>query len=124
MSRTTDAFSKASSLDQSADSSSRVLNCSNCGAKMDVRFVGRLSDKRAFCPYCGSEVDLPDSFRRVEWKREKEQNARGATATEFVLIETRRDSAEGITDGLPPRLDEIHSLLSEPGQCDFEQVFK
>jgi hypothetical protein len=37
-----------------------------------VRFVGELRDKRAVCRHCGSQVDLPDTYRRVQRRHEQE----------------------------------------------------
>jgi len=33
-----------------------TLQCTNCGGVTEVRFVGELRDKRAFCPNCGSQI--------------------------------------------------------------------
>ncbi|HEY89627.1 MAG TPA: hypothetical protein G4N98_07845 [Thermoflexia bacterium] len=39
------------------------LRCPQCGGTMEVHFIGELRDKRARCPYRGTEVDLPDSYQ-------------------------------------------------------------
>jgi hypothetical protein len=51
----------------------RTLECRECGGVTEVRFVGELRDRRVFCPYCGSQIDLSDVSTRVEPGREQEQ---------------------------------------------------
>jgi DNA-directed RNA polymerase subunit RPC12/RpoP len=69
-----------------------TLRCAQCGGVTEVRFVGELRDKRAFCPHCGSQIDLPDSYQRVEQRREREELPGGGSRTvESVRIETRSD---------------------------------
>jgi RNA polymerase subunit RPABC4/transcription elongation factor Spt4 len=87
-----------------------TLQCKKCGGVTEVQFVGELRDKRAFCPYCGSQIDLPDTFQRVERKREHAQDRWGASRTvDSVLIETRRDRMPG--EPSPSALDELDRLL-------------
>ena len=39
--------------------------CPQCGAGMTVYFVGEMHDKRAKCPYCGTDIDIPDSYLKT-----------------------------------------------------------
>ena len=97
----------------------RTLKCQECGGITEVRFVGELHDKRAFCPYCGSQIDLPDSFMRVERRREQEQLPDGGVRSiDAVLIETRRDQAPG--EQPSPERDEIDKLLRDLDLPDVE----
>lgn len=68
-----------------------TLRCPQCGGTMGVRFVGDMQDKRAACPYCHTEVDLPDSFKRVKTKRAQQRSLLGTRTMEETVIETRRD---------------------------------
>ena len=87
-----------------------TLQCPTCGGVTEVRFVGELHDKRAFCPHCGSQIDLPDSFQRVERRREHETGPQGGSRTvESVRIETRHDHGPG--ESLPSGAEEIDQLL-------------
>lgn len=89
-----------------------TLQCSQCGGVTEVRFVGELRDKRAFCPHCGSQIDLPDTYQRVERRREQEQDPWGGSRTvESILVETRSDLTPG--GQVPSETDEIDKLLQQ-----------
>lgn len=68
-----------------------ALRCSQCGGRMNVRFVGDLRDKRAVCIYCGTEVDLPDSYQRIELERQHETHEWSTRTVEKAIIQTRND---------------------------------
>jgi RNA polymerase subunit RPABC4/transcription elongation factor Spt4 len=90
----------------------RTLKCQECGGVTEVRFVGSLHDKRAFCPYCGSQIDLPDSFGRVERRREQGQlPGGGIRSIDAVVVETRRDQVPG--EPQFPEGDEIDKVLRD-----------
>lgn len=73
-----------------------TLQCAQCGGTTEVRFVGDLHDKRAFCPHCGSQTDLPDTYQRVERRREQEQRPGGGSRFEESLsVEMRSDRPLG-----------------------------
>lgn len=42
------------------------LRCQQCGAVMEVRFIGEMREKRAVCLFCGHQVDVPDTFQSAE----------------------------------------------------------
>jgi hypothetical protein len=71
------------------------LRCPQCGGTMEVRFVGELRDKRAVCLYCGTAVDLPDTYRRVTHERELEENGWGTRIVEKAESQTRSDHLAG-----------------------------
>jgi len=97
-----------------------TLQCTNCGGVTEVRFVGELRDKRAFCPNCGSQIDLPDAFQRVERRREQEQLPGGASRIlESVRIETRSDYLPG--EGSPDQGVDIEQVLQEVDLPDLEE---
>jgi tetratricopeptide (TPR) repeat protein len=90
----------------------RTLKCQDCGGVTEVRFVGELRDKRAFCPYCGSQIDLPDAFTRVERRREQEQLPEGGIRSiDAVLVEAHGDQVPG--EQLSPEMDEIDRVLQD-----------
>ena len=93
-----------------------TLQCAQCGGVTEVRFVGELRDKRAFCPHCGSQIDLPDSYQRVErWREQEELPGGGSRTVESMLIESRSDrpSGEGpVAD--PGRIDHVLQDLDLP----------
>jgi hypothetical protein len=89
-----------------------TLLCSQCGGVTEVRFVGELRDKRAFCPHCGSQIDLPDTYQRVERRREKEQDPWGGSRTvESIRVETRSDHSPA--GQVPSEMHEIDKLLQQ-----------
>jgi hypothetical protein len=86
------------------------LLCQQCGGMMEIRLVGRLRDKRAICPYCGSQVDLPDTYQRVERQREEERRPWHRRSVDTVTVETR--SEPGAQDPPYPLEPEIEALLA------------
>ena len=93
------------------------MRCPQCGGAMEVQYIGEMRDKRAVCQYCSTEVDLPDSYRRVKKKRTHEQNLIGRRTVEETVIETHRDgqlSTED-TETLPPEIQELLGILKEKG---------
>ena len=65
---------------------------------MVVRLVGRLQDKRALCQHCGTEIDLSDSYQRVEHQHEKEHHLTHTRTVDRTVIETRSDAPAGEHD--------------------------
>lgn len=72
-----------------------ALRCPRCGGKTMVRVVGELKDKRATCQHCGTEVDLPDVYRRVERQHREERHLTHTCIVDGTVIETRGDYAPG-----------------------------
>jgi hypothetical protein len=96
-----------------------TLQCAQCGGITEVRFVGDMRDKRAFCPHCGSEIDLPDTYQRVERRREQERHPGGGSRYEETLrISTRSDRppGEGALEG--GDLDQLLRDLDLPNLDD------
>ncbi len=81
----------SSSQGQPTPDEEAVLLCKQCGGAMEVRFIGEMQDKRAICSHCGTDVDLPDSFRRVQKKREHERSHLSSRTVEETVNETRQD---------------------------------
>lgn len=89
-----------------------TLQCNNCGGVTEVRFVGEMRDKRAFCPHCGTQIDLPDAFQRMERRREQEElPGGGSRILESVRIETRSDYLPG--EEPPNQVGDIDQLLQD-----------
>ena len=95
----------------------QAMRCPQCGGNMEVRFLGELRDKRAVCCRCQTEVDLPDSYRRVQTKRSHKQDIMGSHTLEETIIETRHDGelSEKISETLPPELQEILQITTQEG---------
>jgi len=94
----------------------KPLRCPQCGGAMVVRFVGRMRDKRAGCQFCGSEVDLPDAYQRVDRQRQQEHHAWGTRVVDQTLVETRSDHPNGLPAGvIPETLDELLQLVDAYG---------
>ena len=104
----------------------KALLCPQCGGRMEVRLVGELRDKRAYCPSCSTIHDLPDSFRRMRKKRETDQKLTGSRVVETTTIESRLDGAllPGDPEKLPPEVQEILGVLKTKGvdALSMEQV--
>ena len=83
--------------------------CPQCGAGMTVYFAGELHDKRAKCPYCGTDVDIPDSFSRTVVENK--------TGFGHLLPETNVTTYERRADnnGATITSDEIDKLIMEKG---------
>jgi len=99
------------------------LRCPQCGGTMEARFVGDLRDKRAVCPYCGAQVDLPDTYRRVTHEREYEENACGARIIERTESQTRSDRLEGDPRSVPQAIREsLDELARQVEEHDGEMI--
>jgi len=70
-----------------------MLRCPQCGGMMEVHFVGELRDKRASCPYCGTEVDLPDTYQRIDHHHEQQTDMLSSRTVDNVVVQTRSDGA-------------------------------
>lgn len=99
-----------------------VLDCEKCGGVMEISFFGEMRDKRAVCPYCGAQVDLPDTYHRVRRKRKHKKGLWGSQTVESVVVETRSDHPPDSQPLLSPsELDEIHDLLREVGEHGLDE---
>ena len=83
--------------------------CPQCGAGMTVYFAGELHDKRAKCPFCGTDVDIPDSFSRTVVEKK--------AGFGYILPETNVTTYERRADnnGATITSDEIDKLIMEKG---------
>ncbi|MGD9145071.1 MAG: hypothetical protein PVI80_05885 [Anaerolineae bacterium] len=89
-----------------------TLQCAQCGGVTEVRFAGELRDKRAFCPHCGSQIDLPDTFQRAERQRAQEHPPEGGTRmVDSVRIEARSDHLPG--EGPAAEVSGIDQILHD-----------
>ena len=99
-----------------------ALRCQDCGGTLDVRFIGEMRGKRAVCPFCGNQVDVPDSFQRVERRRDHEQRPWRSRTVDTVYVETRVDHG---SDGEPidsvPGIDGIRQILREKGPAAIDE---
>jgi hypothetical protein len=102
--------------------SEEELRCPGCNAPLDVRFEGELRDKRAICRYCGTQVDLPDTYRRVQRRHAQEEHDWGSRTVDTVVVETRSDgvlgpaSEETAFDGQEIRYTLTPATTDQPGQ--------
>jgi hypothetical protein len=97
----------------------RTLKCQECGGVTEVRFVGELRDRRVFCPYCGSQIDLSDVFTRMEPGREQEQPPEGGVRSfDAVSTEASHDQVPGAQ--LPPETDDVDRVLWDLDLPDVE----
>jgi hypothetical protein len=90
------------------------LLCPQCGGGMEIYFSGELHDKRARCPYCTVEIDLPDAYTRLEIQQSSEAaltlGIQSPVTTRFTVYERRADQPGGsITSS------EIEQLVAEKG---------
>ncbi len=95
-----------------------ALYCKQCCGRAEVHFVGDMHDKRAICSYCGTEVDLPDSYHRIQKLREHQRIPGGGDRTvERTVIETRRDGlpAAGNFESHPTDLQKIIQIMTDKG---------
>ncbi len=83
--------------------------CPQCGGGMSVYFEGELHDKRSKCPYCGTDIDIPDTYARTEVKA---QTGFGQflPETNVIVFERRTDN-----NGASITSDEINKLIMEKG---------
>jgi hypothetical protein len=92
------------------------LRCQQCGGAMDMRFVGEMRDKRAVCPFCGHQVDVPDTYQRVERRHDHESRPWGSHTVDTLLVETRTDhgaAGQPVTDF--PEIDDLRRRFREEG---------
>lgn len=90
--------------------------CPQCGAGMNVYFAGELHDKRAKCPFCGTEIDIPDSYSKVVIEKRPGQVL---PETEAVVYERRFDN-----NGASIDVEEINQLVMEKGLAAARQELK
>jgi hypothetical protein len=83
--------------------------CPQCGAGMTVYFAGELHDKHAKCPYCGTDVDIPDSFSRTVVEKQA-GFGQLLPETKVTVYERRADN-----NGATITSDEIEKLIMEKG---------
>ena len=83
--------------------------CPQCGAGMTIYFAGELHDKRAKCPYCATDVDIPDSFSRTVVEK-KAGFGQLLPETNVTTYERRADN-----NGATITSDEIDKLIMEKG---------
>ena len=83
--------------------------CPQCGAGMTIYFAGELHDKRAKCPYCGTDIDIPDAFSRTVVEK-KAGFGDLFPETDVTVYERRADHA-----GATITSDEINKLIMEKG---------
>ena len=83
--------------------------CPQCGAGMIVYFAGELHDKRAKCPFCGTDVDIPDAYSRTVVEK-KAGFGHLIPETNVTTYERRADN-----NGATITSDEIDKLIMENG---------
>jgi hypothetical protein len=86
-----------------------AIICPQCGAGMTVYFAGELHDKRAKCPYCGTDIDIPDAYVRTVVEKHTGVG-QFLPETEVTVYERRADNA-----GATITSDEIDTLIMEKG---------
>ena len=85
------------------------LICPQCGGGMAVYFAGELHDKRAKCPYCGTEVDIPDTYSRTEVET-RTGFGQFLPDTKVTVFERRTDNSDAAITS-----DVINKLIMEKG---------
>ena len=83
--------------------------CPQCGAGMTVYFAGELHDKRAKCPFCGTDVDILDAYSRTVVEK-KAGFGHLLPETNVTTYERRADN-----NGATITSDEIDKLIMEKG---------
>jgi hypothetical protein len=86
-----------------------AIICPQCGAGMTIYFAGELHDKRAKCPFCGTEVDIPDAYSRTEVEI-RAGPGQFLPETNVTVFERRTDNNGATIDS-----DEINTLIMEKG---------
>jgi hypothetical protein len=86
--------------------------CPQCGAGMNIYFAEPLHDKRAKCPYCGAEIDIPDNYSRVEIEKQTGGYGKIFPETEYTVYERRVD---GGNQSVSITSDEIEKIIEEKG---------
>ena len=88
---------------------SPAIVCPQCGAGMQIYFSGEMHDKRAKCPYCGTDIDIPDSYSKTVVEKHTGFGDL-LPETDVTVYERRADNAGAtITSG------EINQLVMEKG---------
>jgi hypothetical protein len=85
------------------------LLCPQCGGGMRIYFLGELQDKRARCPFCGTEIDIPDAFSRTVVEK-REGFGQLLPDTDVTIYERRADNA-----GMAITADEIEKIIMDKG---------
>jgi hypothetical protein len=83
--------------------------CPKCGAGMNIYLAGEMHDKRAKCPYCGTEIDIPDNYSKVVIEKQT-GFGRIVPDTEAIVFERRSDN-----NGASIDTEEIDKLIMEKG---------
>jgi hypothetical protein len=83
--------------------------CPQCGGGMSIYFVGELHDKRAKCSYCGTDVDIPDTYLKTVVEK-RTGFGQLLPETEVTVYERRTDN-----DGTMVNSEEINKLIVEKG---------
>jgi hypothetical protein len=94
-----------------------VLRCPQCGGPLETDFYGEIRNKRLECPYCGTQIDLPDTFSRVQQTNEYQNIPWENRKVEESGVETRFDGQLGQREleALPSEVRQILRLLIEKG---------
>jgi hypothetical protein len=92
--------------------------CPQCGAGMTVYFAGELHDKRAKCPFCGTEIDIPDDYSKVVIEK-RTGIGQFLPETEAIVYERRSDNNGASIDA-----EEINRLIMEKGLTAARQELK
>jgi hypothetical protein len=86
-----------------------VIVCPQCGAGMTVYFDGELHDKRARCSFCGTDLDLPDTYAKTVVE-EKTGFGHFLPETSVTTFERRADNqVTSITS------EEVEALIMDKG---------
>jgi len=83
--------------------------CPQCGAGMQIYFAGELHDKRAKCPYCGTDIDIPDAYSKTVVEKHTGPG-QFLPVTEVTVYERRADNA-----GATITSEEIDRLIMDKG---------
>jgi DNA-directed RNA polymerase subunit RPC12/RpoP len=83
--------------------------CPQCGAGITIYFTGELHDKRAKCPYCGTDIDIPDSYSKTVVEKHRGFGDL-LPETDFTTYERRADTA-----GAQVTSAEIEELIMDKG---------
>ncbi len=83
--------------------------CPQCGGGMTVYFAGELHDKRAKCSYCGTDVDIPDTYMKTVVEK-RIGLGQLLPETDVTIYERRTDN-----NGSTITSDEINKLIVEKG---------
>ena len=98
----------------------KLLRCPKCSAAMNVGYIGEMKDKRGICTFCGTEIDLPDSYNREKVDYPGEQGVLSSRIVEETAIESRDDGSSEVVEE-PAGADEVQEmvqLLAQRGISD------